>query len=460
MENRRVVITGRGVCLPNANNNPDNVDVMMNNLYNGRSSIENVSSRFTWLEGYRSQAGSLFNDFKFNYEKFGMKEKDVRALSPFVQYFLEACYQAVNESGFLDLGDSVRDMTGVCVGQGLIGIIELEEQKTIQMNIPKIMKCKSIEEIKELLGKGISRVSPLVCPKTIADSACGLAANQWELHGPNKAVARACASGAEGLIDAYNAIIVGDAIVMLGGGTVEAASSMIYASFGQPRALSQRNNDSLHASRPFDRDRDGFVIGEGAGVAVLEELEHAKARGANILGELLGYGSTNDAYHMTKPRPDAKYITMAMETAIKRAGINKEQIKYINAHGTSTPDGDGIECFGIKKVFGERAYKIPVNSTKSMIGHTLSAAGAIELIVALETVRNGKIHPTVNCENPDTDVKYHTDFKEEQIRTFQPCDLDYVREGAREINIDYALSNSFGFFGNNASLVVGRYKDK
>jgi len=435
MEKRRVVITGKGVVLPNA----DNVDSMMENLYNGRSSIENVSGRFPWLEEYRSQLGSLFNGFKLDFEKFGMKEKDIRALSPFVQYFLEASYQAINESGFLDIGDSVRDRTGVSVGQGLVGIIELEAQKEIQMK------------------KGISRVSPLTCIKTIADSASGFVANQWDLHGPNKSIASACSSGADGIKSAYISIVMGDIDVGLGGGTVESASPLIFASFGQPRALSQRNNDSAHASRPFDRDRDGFVIGEGAGVVVLEELEHAKARGANILGELLGYGSFSDATHPTKPRADAKYITMAMETAIKRAGINKEQIGYINAHGTSTPEGDGIECFGIKKVFGERAYQIPVSSTKSMIGHTLSSAGAIEFIVALETIRRGKIHPTINCENPDIDVKYHKDFNEEQIRDFQPCDLDFVREGLRESRIDYAMSNSFGFFGHDISLVVGRY---
>ena len=384
MEGRRVVITGRGVCLPNANNTPNNVDVMMDNLYNGISSIENVSGRFPWLKDYRSQIGSLFKDFKFDYEKFGMKEKDVRALSPFVQYSLEAAHQAITESGFLNKNpDEIRDRTGVIVGQGLCGIIELEAQKEIQMNLKRLMELKQLEysqfqsSLKKLietgelenilwnLGKGISRVSPLLCIKTIADSAAGFVANHWELHGPSKSVSSACATGADATADAYNLIMMGYADVMLGGGAVESAASLIYASFGQPRALSERNNDALRASRPFDRDRDGFVLGEGAGMVVLEELEHAKARGANILGELLGYGAFTDATHPTKPRADAKYITMAMETAIKRAGINKEQIGYINAHGTSTPDGDGIECFGIKKVFGERAYKIPVSSTKS-----------------------------------------------------------------------------------------------
>lgn len=436
MEQRRVVITGSGVVLPNANS----VDAMMDNLYNGRSSIENVAGRFPWLVEYRSQVGSLFNNFKFDFTKFGIREKDVRELSPFVQYTLEAAYQAVTQSGFLDSGDSVRDRTGVIVGQGLCGIIELEKQKEIQTE------------------KGLSRVSPLVSIKTIPDSAPGFVASHFELHGPSKSVASACSSGADGITDAYNTIMMGYAEVMLGGGNCESASPMIYASFGQPRALSERNNDPLRASRPFDRDRDGFVIGEGAGIVVLEELSHAKARGAKILGELVGYGTFTDASHPTKPRADAKYITMAMETAIKRAGINKEQIGYINAHGTSTPDGDGIETFGIKKVFGERADQIPISSTKSMIGHTLSAAGAIEFIVALESVRNGRIHPTVNCENPDTDVAYHQDFKDEQIRNFQPCDLDYVRKGAREARIEYALTNSFGFFGHDTSLVVGRYK--
>jgi len=431
MERRRVVITGRGVVLPNANN----VDSMMDNLYNGRGSIENVALRFPWLSGYRSQVGSLFDDFKLDFAKFGIREKDLRELSPFVQYTLEAAYQAITESGFLDGGDLARENTGVIVGQGLCGIIELEKQKEIQTQ------------------KGIGRVSPLVSIKTIPDAAAGFVASQFGLHGQSKSVSSACASGADAIKDAYMAILMEDSDIMLGGGTVESASPMIYASFGQARALSERNNDPSKASRPFDRDRDGFVIGEGAGMVVLEELEHAKKRGANILGELFGYGAFTDASHPTNPRADAKYITMAMETAIKRAGINKEQIKYINAHGTSTPGGDGIECFGIKKVFGDKAYQIPVSSSKSMIGHTLSAAGAIELIVALETVRNGKIHTTKNCENPDNNAKYHAD-----ITNFQPCDLDYVIEGTREEKVDYALSNSFGFFGHDISWVVGKLR--
>ena len=435
---RRVVITGRGVILPNA----DNVHSMMKNLYNERSSIENCSTRFEWLKDYRSQLGSLFNGFVFDYEKFGLDIKESRRYGASAIYAVEAAYQAINESGFLTQNDAnlMRDRTGVIVGHGLCGIIEIEAQKERQIQ------------------KGISRVSADISFKCLPDSSPGYISLIWELHGECYSLATACASGATAIRRGASAIRHNEADVMVVGGTTECAASLIFASFGQLGALSKRNNDAIHASRPFDRDRDGFILGEGAGIVVLEELEHAKGRGATIYGELVGYGFNSDAYKLTAPRPDALYIVNSMRDAIRMAGISPEQVNYINAHGTSTPNNDGIETFGIKKVFGEHAYRIPVSSTKSMIGHTLSAAGAIEFIVALETIRNKRIHATLNCDNPDTDANYHSDWSEEDRQCFQPCDLDYVTEGAKDRHVEVAMSNSFGFFGHNESLIVRRYR--
>ena len=437
MKERRIAITGRGVILPNANS----VDAMMDNLYNGRSSIENVSGRFEWLKDYRSQLGSLFNGFVFDHQKFGLDVREARRYGPSAIYAVEASHQAINESGFLNQSDAdeTRERTGVIVGHGLCGIIEIEEQKERQMQ------------------KGISRVSADISFKSLPDSSPGYIALIWGLHGECYSLATACASGATAIRRGASAIRNNEADVMVVGGTTEDAASLIYASFGQLGAMSKKNSDASHASRPFDRDRDGFVLGEGAGIVVLEELEHAKKRGATIYGELIGSGFSSDAYKVTAPRPDALYIAKSMGDAIKMARISQEQVGYINAHGTSTPNNDGIESFGIKQVFGEHAYRIPVSSTKSMIGHTLSAAGAIEFIVALETIRRGRIHPTLNCDNPDRDASYHDNWSEEDRKSFQPCDLDYVCEGTREALVDVAMSNSFGFFGHNESLVVRRY---
>ena len=416
MEQRRVAITGRGVTLPDALN----VDKMMENLYTGKSPIENVSYRFPWLKDYRSQCGSLFKESNFEYQKFGIDVKESRRIGQSAVYALEAANQAIKESGFLDgNSDEIRENTGVIVGHGLCGIIEIEEQKVKQ------------------LEKGISRVSPNVCIKSLPDSAAGYISLIFKLHGESYSVATACASGATAIRKGYESIKHGDSLINICGGTVESAAPLIYASFGQLGAMSKRNNDPTHASRPFDLERDGFVLGEGAGIVVLEELEHAKKRGANILGELVGCAFSSDGHEVTAPRPDAKYITRAMNDAIAKAGINKEQIGYINPHGTSTPDGDIVETLGIKNVFLEYAKNIPISSTKSMLGHMLSAAGGVEFIVALESVRRGIIHPTINIENPDPE-----------------CDLDYVPNQAREQKIEYAMSNSFGFLGRNESLIV------
>jgi 3-oxoacyl-[acyl-carrier-protein] synthase II len=285
---RRVVITGRGVILPNANS----VDSMMQNLYNGISSIENEASRFDWLKGYRSQLGSLFNGFVFENNKMGIDDKSVKRLGPSVMYSLEAAYQAIKDSGFLDFVD--RDRAGCIIGHGLCGILELEAQKEIIMN------------------KGISRVDPNLCLRALPDSSPGFVSITWGLNGECASVATACASGKTAMRYGANAIKNNEADVMVCGGTVEVASPLIFSCFGQIRAMSERNDDPKRASRPFDRDRDGFVLGEGAGIVILEELEHAKKRGATIYGELLGYCGNSDSFHVTAPRKDSEKITLAM----------------------------------------------------------------------------------------------------------------------------------------------------
>jgi len=435
MENRRVVITGRGVCLPNANNSPNNVKVMMDNLYNGRSSIENVSARFPWLQDYYSQLGFLFKDFKFDAEKIGIRPKDVKRLGPSVIYSFEAGHEAIMQSGFLDaIPEDQRDRVGVIIGHGLCGIIEVEEQ------------------YKRLVEKGISKVNLNLCLKSLPDSSAGFMSIRYGLRGPCFSVSTACATAKTAIRLGMNSIRSDETDVAVCGATCESSASIIYAGFGQMGANSARANDPLRASRPFDRDRDGFIIAEGAGIVVLEELEHAKRRNATIYGEIIGYGANSDGHHETAPRTDAEYISRAMKSAIKMARINPEQIGYINAHGTSTPNNDGVETLGIKKVFGDYAYRIPVSSTKSNMGHLLSACGGVELIIAMESARYKMIPPTLNCDNPDTDVNYHSDPKRRE--NFLPCDLDYVPNVARAVDFDIAMSNSFGFLGHNESMIV------
>ena len=436
---RRIAITGRGVCLPDANNTPNNVNVMMDNLYNGVSPIKNVSGRFDFLKDYYSQLGSLFEDFGFDSQKIGIEPKEVKRLGPSVKYSFEAGHEAITESGFLNsIPEDQRDRVGVIIGHGLCGIIEVEEQ------------------YQRLLAKGISKVNLNLCLKALPDSSPGFISIHYGFHGPNFSVSTACASSLTAIRLGASSIKSDETDVVICGGTVESAASMIYASFGQLGANSSRGNDPLHASRPFDRDREGFVIAEGAGLVVLEELEHAKRRGATIYGEILGYGANSDGFHETAPRTDAEYISRAMKGAIRMAKINREQIGYINAHGTSTPNNDGVETLGIKKVFGEHAYKIPVSSTKSNMGHLLSAAGGVELIVAMEAARRGMIPPTLNCDNPDTNPNYHSDPKRRE--NFLSCDLDYVPNQARAVDFDVAMSNNFGFLGHNESMIVGKYK--
>jgi 3-oxoacyl-[acyl-carrier-protein] synthase II len=297
-----------------------------------------------------------------------------------------------------------------------------------------------IDQVGILLNKGPQRVSPFMIPMLIVDMASGYVSMLFGAKGPNLAVVSACATATHSLGEAARAIIHNDADVMIAGGTEAAITPMGYAGFCAMRALSTRNDDPQHASRPFDKGRDGFVMGEGAGVCILESLEHAKRRGARIYCEIAGYGVTGDAYHMSAPAPEGEGAARAMAMALRRAHLNPEQINYLNAHGTSTPMGDKCETAAIKAVFGVHAKAVAVSSTKSMTGHLLGASGGVETAVCALAIRDGIIPPTINYETPDTD-----------------CDLDYVPNKARELKVDICLNNSLGFGGHNAALVLKRH---
>jgi 3-oxoacyl-[acyl-carrier-protein] synthase II len=353
----------------------------------------------------------------FNVEDY-VDKIEARKMDRFVHLAVAASDMAIKDAA-LDLGAEDRRRIGVLIGSGVGGISTLEAQHT------------------NLMTKGPSRVSPFFVPMMIADMAPGIVSMRHGLKGPNFATVSACASGAHAIGEAFRMLQMGSADVMVAGGAEAAVSPMTVAGFASMKALSRRNDEPGRASRPFDRDRDGFVLGEGAGVLVMETLEHARARGATAYAEIVGYGVSADAHHMTAPDPEGEGAARSMSLALEDAGIGPADISYINAHGTSTPYNDKIETIAIKKVFKEHAYKIPVNSTKSMVGHLLGAAGAVELVVCILSVRDGVVHPTVNLENADPE-----------------CDLDYVPGRARNVAVRAALSNSFGFGGHNASIVV------
>jgi len=316
----------------------------------------------------------------------------------------------------------LKDRTGVVIGTGLGGLESLERYHTI------------------LLERGPKKVSPFFIPMLIANEASAQVSIFFGMRGPNTCVVTACATGAHSIGDAYRMIQYGDADIMITGGTEATITPLALAGFNSMKALSTRNEDPKGSSRPFERDRDGFIMGEGAGVLILEELEFAKKRGARIYAELIGYGMSCDAYHLAAPDPDGVGATICMRNALKDASISYDQIDYINAHGTSTPLNDLVETIAIKKVFGDYAYKIPVSSTKSMTGHLLGAAGGVEAVFSVLSIRDGIIPPTINYENPDPE-----------------CDLDYVPNVAREKDLNIVMSNSFGFGGTNASLVFKKF---
>jgi 3-oxoacyl-[acyl-carrier-protein] synthase II len=324
---------------------------------------------------------------------------------------------ALNDSG-IELTEDLRDEFGVMIGSGIGGLTYLGEQHRRQIE------------------GGPDRVSPFLVPYMIADMASGYSSIVLGLRGPNSCVVTACSTGANAIGDAYHIIKRGDATAMLAGGTEAPINEIGVAAFCAARAMSTRNDDPQHASRPFDKNRDGFIIAEGSAVMLLEDRDHAIARGAKIYGEIVGYGMSGDAYHITQPHPEGAGATRSMKMAFRNAGITPEQIGYINAHGTSTYFNDKLETQAIKNVFGDGAYKVPISSTKSMTGHALGAAGAMEAIFCLLAMRDGILPPTINYETPDPE-----------------CDLDYIPNVARKADVEYALSNSFGFGGHNVSLI-------
>ena len=393
----------------------DNVKDYWRGLLEGVNGIGRIT-KFDPSEYYCQIAGEIkdFDPLK------RLDRKEIRKQDPFAVYALYAAAEAVEDAG-LEGVDPKR--VGVIIASGIGGVGTMER------------------ELRVLLEKGPSRVSPYLVPTMIPDMASGLVSMKWGFMGPNFCVSSACASSSHAIGVALQAIRNGEADVMLAGGAEAPITPLALAGFSSARALSKRNHEPERASRPFDAERDGFVMGEGAAVLVLEELEHAKRRGAKIYAELAGYGASADAYHITAPHPEGEGAFLSMKWALEDAGVNPDEVDYINAHGTSTKLNDKVETLAIKRLFGERAYKIPVSSTKSMIGHLLGAAGAVELVATVMSVHEGAVHPTRNYEVPDPE-----------------CDLDYVPEGARQVRVRVAISNSFGFGGHNATLVVREFK--
>ena len=409
MKSNRCVITGLGIISPLGTGK----EKYWNGLKKGLSGVRRVT-RFDCSE-YPSQIAGEVPDF----EATDYMDKKIARRSDLVQQFsVAATYRALEDAGLV-LDNIDRNRAGVVYGSGVGGIQTFEQQ------------------IDVLLNKGPGRVSPFFIPMMIADMTAGMIALHYGLKGPNYATVSACASATNAIADSYHIIVRGDADIMVTGGSEAAVTRASFAGFSSAKAISCRNDEPERASRPFDKDRDGFVIGEGAGTIILESLEHAEKRGAHIYAEIVGAGLSCDAHHITAPAPNGEGAARAMKMAIDNAGILPEEINYINTHGTSTGLGDIAETDAIKSVFGERAYQIPSNSTKSMIGHLLGAAGALEVAAVCLSMENNFVHPTINLDNPD-----------------EKCDLDYVALKGREYKITKALSNSFGFGGHNASLAL------
>jgi 3-oxoacyl-[acyl-carrier-protein] synthase II len=412
MELRRVVVTGMGALTSVGLS----VEELWRSCLAGKTGIDLITS-FDTTNFSVKIAGELKG---FNPEDH-IDKVEARRMDRFVQLAVVASDAAIKDAG-LDLEAEDRTRIGVLVGSGVGGIQTLEAQHT------------------NLVTKGPSRVSPFFVPMMIVDMASGIVSMRHGLKGPNFATVSACSSGAHAIGEAFRMIQIGTADVMVAGGAEGAVSPMTVAGFASMKALSRRNQEPTRASRPFDRDRDGFVLGEGAGILVMETLDHALARGAAIYAEVAGYGASADAYHMTAPDPKGEGAVAAMTLALKDAGVGPEEVSYINAHGTSTPYNDKIETAAIKAVFKEHACNLAVNSTKSMIGHLLGAGGAVEMVVTILSVKHGQVHPTINLENPDPE-----------------CDLDYVPGESRKAEVRVALSNSFGFGGHNVSLATRAY---
>lgn len=410
---RRVVITGVGVVSPVGND----AETFWNSLLEGKSGIDRVAA-FDASDYPTQIAGEVKN---FDPEQY-MDKKDIRRTDRFVQFGLAAAKMAV-EDAKLEITRENAERVGVYIGSGIGGLTTWEEQHSV------------------LLEKGPRRVSPFFIPMLIANMASGAVSIQYGAKGPTSSAITACATGTNAIGDALRLIQFDHADVMIAGGAEATVRPMAFAGFCSAKAMSTRNDEPQKASRPFDKDRDGFVMGEGAGVLILEELEHAKKRGATIIAEVIGYGMSADAHHITSPSPGGEGAARCMASALKDAGVDPTEVQYINAHGTSTDQGDIAETQAIKRVFGEHAYKLAVSSTKSMTGHLLGATGGVEAIATAYALRDQVLPPTINLENPDPE-----------------CDLDYVPNHARKATVNVAVSNTFGFGGHNATVILKRYE--
>ena len=415
MNHRRVVITGMGAITPIGND----LETFWSNLRNGVSGIRLIEGFDT--SAYDTRIGGEVRGF--DPKQFFKNPKDVRRTDRFAQLAMAAAKMSLADSG-IDLDKVDRNRFGVIVSSGIGGLKTLQDQQTI------------------LMTKGPSRSSPFTIPMLISNMASGLISMEFGLHGPNLCIVTACATSNNAIGESWRTIKFGDADIFLAGGSEASIVEIGLAGFGAMRALSTRNDEPARASRPFDRDRDGFVMSEGAGVMVVEELEHARKRGAKIYCELSGYGLSADAHHMTAPPPEGEGAARAMQLALEHAGVRPDQVDYVNAHATSTGLGDISETRAIKAVFREHAKKIPISATKSMTGHLLGGAGAVEMAACTLAIRDSFVPPTINLDNPDPE-----------------CDLDYVPHQGREKKVRVAINNSFGFGGHNATLVVTKFED-
>lgn len=412
MGKRRVVITGLGALSPVGNN----VDDCWANIIDGKSGIGPIE-RFDVSDFPVRISGSLKG---FNVTDY-IPEKDARKMDVFIHYGIAAGSQAFEDSG-LEVTEQNAERIGVVIGSGIGGLNGIERGHNA------------------FLKGGARKISPFFVPSNIINMISGNLSIKYGLKGPNYSIVTACASGTHCIGDAYRLIQYGDADVMFAGGAEMATSPTSLGGFASAHALSRRNDEPTKASRPWDRDRDGFVLSDGAGILVLEELEHARGRGAKIYAEIIGYGMSSDAYHMTSPTENGEGAARCMRNAIRDAGLNLEGLDYVNAHGTSTPAGDFAETQAIKSVFGEAAYRLAISSTKSMTGHMLGAAGGIEAVFSTLALRDQIIPPTINLDNPDPE-----------------CDLDFVPHTARAAKLNVVMSNSFGFGGTNATLIFKRF---
>jgi len=412
MEFKRVVVTGLGAVTPIGTG----VDQYWSGLLQGKSGIAPITRFDT-----SNHAVKIAGEVKNHNPEDHFERKEIKKLDYFTQYAVVAAREAFKNSG-LDLSQTDPFLVGTLIGVGMGGILTIEEQHEV------------------LLGKGPSRVTPFIVPKMIPNMAAGMVSIDLGLKGPNSAVTTACCASTHAIGDAWRIVQRGDAVAMMCGGAESVITPLSIAGFSNMHALSQSNEEPTTASRPFDLTRNGFVMGEGAAMLVLEELEHAQKRGANILAEIIGYGMSGDAFHITSPGPNGEGGARAMAAAIRTAGIRPEEVDYVNAHGTSTPLNDKRETQAIKTSLGDHAYKVKISSNKSMIGHLIGAAGAVEAVATIKTIVENKIPPTINLNTPDPE-----------------CDLDYVPHKAVDHTVNIAMSNSLGFGGHNASIVLKKY---